>query len=737
MKTKEGEDMQKTVYKKHLLTIDISARTRQVIPTNTTFWTMDVETGKLKINFVSKNQPVNLTGTTVLLGFYFENGGSKLVDSKEGSVVIDDVQKGRCHVTMPSYLFNYSGSVLIHVYILYDDGKKLDCATVATDFERSWLDQELPEMEAYYVKRIEDWLAEIEIQTNEIKKDLESRLTNLRQEMISVQNQVQTIETQIAENNIVRQEEFDNLSATSRNVLKNSRIINLLANNNTTRPHSRETLTEAGITFLRIRNTGNGTIRDEISAYNALPFNQITENLGGKIVTLSHKVRFSSHIQQTFPIMCSLYGGAGAVGLPFDNMMAPNLCLDDRGWQTIAVTFQMPKFINEHTGIRFLVIGGVFDESDVNEAYIDYRDWSITLADDKWTPAPEDTFEIGGRNLLLDSNNIKLFQSFQGSQLIFEEDVEVEEWRATDATRVKTKDGSHQLKMVRTYQTPSLNNQSYITSVWIKNEGSHQVNVWGNLTSSGDRVVNPGEARRVVLRSTGNGVSHAQLQIRTDDPNHNLQFIMWRPKAEYGSKATDWTPAPEDLDFRDIAQMQKITQDDGTPLITVESNENVEEKVVQYGSGVYSINIAPGALGRPPGFEIGNLRGITVNQRSNGQGFILLRAGSQGRELVVGTLNNGILAWSEIPIGNLSVFDANVTRADQLVTERKITLTGDVTGTADFDGSSNIKINTTLTNRQFVEKMHQEIAKVNDLQKELEKLKVALRNLGIDYNNII
>jgi|GEM_PF-1344931 len=220
--------MPNTVYKNHLLTIDITARTRQVITTNTTFWTRDKETGMLNINFVSKNQPVNLIDATVLLGFYFNDGGSKIVDSKEGSVVIEDAQQGRCHVIMPSYKFDYSGAVLIHVYILYKNGKELDCATVATEFEKSWLDQELPQMEEYYVKRIEDWLAEIEVKTNTIKEELQVRLDDLRQEIIITQEHVQHIQEQIHANDIVTQEEFNNLPIRQRIRVRDWNVFNPL-----------------------------------------------------------------------------------------------------------------------------------------------------------------------------------------------------------------------------------------------------------------------------------------------------------------------------------------------------------------------------------------------------------------------------------------------------------------------------------------------------------------------------
>jgi len=244
------------VYKKHLLTIDISARTRQVITTNTTFWTRDIGTGKFSINFVSLNQPVDLTGAMVLLGFYFENGSSKLLDSEEGSVVIEDAQQGRCHVIMPSYQFDYSGPVLIHVYLYYDQDNQLDCATVATEFERSWIDQKLPEMELYYVKRIEDWLAEVEAETNKIKSELAARLNVLKQEIDIIQTQANDIQDQIKALDIVTQEEFNHLNLNARNMILNSHEIISQGNEidnqlvtMTIAPSQRSLLSNAEITF--------------------------------------------------------------------------------------------------------------------------------------------------------------------------------------------------------------------------------------------------------------------------------------------------------------------------------------------------------------------------------------------------------------------------------------------------------------------------------------------------------
>jgi len=133
--------------KQHELTINISPQSRSNITTNTTFFSMDVKTGKKIINFVQNNQPVDLTHATVKLGFELVGAEkSKVVDSKEGTVTIDNAQAGRCSVILPNHLCDYEGQVLIHVYITYEDGSSLDCGVIVTEFETSWLNRELIEM---------------------------------------------------------------------------------------------------------------------------------------------------------------------------------------------------------------------------------------------------------------------------------------------------------------------------------------------------------------------------------------------------------------------------------------------------------------------------------------------------------------------------------------------------------------------------------------------------------------
>ena len=127
--------------KQHELTINISAQTRGNIITNTTFFTMDIKTAKKIINFTHENKPGDLTNATVKLGFEFiSTNTSKIIDSKDGTVNVEDAQAGRCSVILPNHLYEYAGQVLVHVYITYEDGRSLDCGVIVTQFEKSWLD---------------------------------------------------------------------------------------------------------------------------------------------------------------------------------------------------------------------------------------------------------------------------------------------------------------------------------------------------------------------------------------------------------------------------------------------------------------------------------------------------------------------------------------------------------------------------------------------------------------------
>ena len=192
-------EQKKLAKKLHELTINVSSQSRTNMVTNTTFFTMDVGTAKKIINFTIENEPLDLTDATVMLAFDFvAEEKSKIIDSKDGSVVIEDAETGRCSVILPNHLYEYTGDVLVHVYVMFNDGRSLDCGVIVTRFEESWLDQELEEMTDFYVKRFEDLAREIETRVSEMREDIES----LRMDADQTRAQIEA-------NNIVTNEDFE------------------------------------------------------------------------------------------------------------------------------------------------------------------------------------------------------------------------------------------------------------------------------------------------------------------------------------------------------------------------------------------------------------------------------------------------------------------------------------------------------------------------------------------------
>ena len=179
--------MANQVNKQHELTINISAQSRTNLITNTTFFSMDVETAKKIINFTHNNAPVDLTDTTVLLAFEFVgNGSSKIIDSTDGSLVITNPELGQCEVILPNHFYEYTGQVLIHAYIKFNDGRSLDAGVIMTEFEESWLDKELEEMTDFYVRRFENLAEELRDHAAKLKNELNHRMDDIQKRLNEV-----------------------------------------------------------------------------------------------------------------------------------------------------------------------------------------------------------------------------------------------------------------------------------------------------------------------------------------------------------------------------------------------------------------------------------------------------------------------------------------------------------------------------------------------------------------------
>lgn len=160
-----------------------------------------------------------------------------------------------------------------------------------------------------------------------------------------------------------------------------------------------------------------------------------------------------------------------------------------------------------------------------------------------------DGIQIGGTNLLLNSAAKKL--TAYGNPTLDFETVAVPAWGASDAIRAYGTGGTTTVfgRLIG-YSVPamSLAGQNYAFSIYVKNNhASNAVKVSFN-TLAPAQTLQPGESKRVEAIGVGNGTNGIQFNFTRNAAGADFDVTYWRPKIEYGNKATDWSPAPEDVD---------------------------------------------------------------------------------------------------------------------------------------------------------------------------------------------
>ena len=145
--------------------------------------------------------------------------------------------------------------------------------------------------------------------------------------------------------------------------------------------------------------------------------------------------------------------------------------------------------------------------------------------------------------------------AYSDATLAFEDGVTVAEWGATDAIRCTGTGGT---KIIFgsisgiSVNSVSVSDQEYVYSIYVRNDGPEAISINNNLNRT--EYVQIGESRRVVLKGNGNGKSYLQFYFRTATAGNAIDITYWHPKIELGNVATDWSPAPEDVD-NDFAQL--------------------------------------------------------------------------------------------------------------------------------------------------------------------------------------
>lgn len=200
------------------------------IPTNTEFFSYDQRVAKKIINFQFKGEPLDLSEANIILGFDFVTAGQSVIfESADGSIKIEDPPSGKVYVMLPNDIYSYSGTVIIYVFVEFSNGQSLDYPAFSTEFQESWLDQDLDEMAQFYVKRFEDLRKLVleeaagidhdltgfedriqQIETDLASLDVESLVEEVAEEIrASMESRLSDIEERLEDNDVITQEMMD------------------------------------------------------------------------------------------------------------------------------------------------------------------------------------------------------------------------------------------------------------------------------------------------------------------------------------------------------------------------------------------------------------------------------------------------------------------------------------------------------------------------------------------------
>lgn len=207
----------------------------------------------------------------------------------------------------------------------------------------------------------------------------------------------------------------------------------------------------------------------------------------------------------------------------------------------------------------------------------------------KYTDKEIDNIEIGGKNLIPDSNDFSNYRGYSGTTREYETGIRVSEWSTNEATRLKFQNPNNRLYTTpQIYALPS----SIVTfSYWIKNIGDNPLKANYNglsiIERNDSQELQPNEAKRVIvtgkLRSNYDWFQH---QFRPVNDGDAIEFVIYRAQLEYGNKATDWTPAPEDITT--LIEQTRASLDENAEAYAQAKAQAAENAAKAHADGVLS-----------------------------------------------------------------------------------------------------------------------------------------------------
>ena len=158
--------------------------------------------------------------------------------------------------------------------------------------------------------------------------------------------------------------------------------------------------------------------------------------------------------------------------------------------------------------------------------------------------------QVGGRNLYPNSMHIGDFSGYLGSTCTIKRNIPVADWGAEDAISISAGYGTSILKsLVSIEPLQKVTGETVTFSIYVKNDDYTPVILFINgIDGVVSKTIEKYSIERVVFTGTyRKSYTWFQVQLRTITEGHSLNVTLWHPKLERGTIATDWTPAPEDV----------------------------------------------------------------------------------------------------------------------------------------------------------------------------------------------
>ena len=200
---------------------------------------------------------------------------------------------------------------------------------------------------------------------------------------------------------------------------------------------------------------------------------------------------------------------------------------------------------------------------------------STNPASYKWVELAN-SIEVGGVNILNNTNPMSNFITYQGSVLTYTQGVVVSEWKANDATNIKSTGGTGTSKAYKTTVLGiSTNGQSYTFSGYIENKSSTAITLAFNGMAPSINI-SANSKQFVVQKLTGNGVSTMMVALFTETAAENLDVNIWHWQYERGNVATDWSPIPAETTNK-ISDLANTVNSITYPVVSATQPVNPKE----------------------------------------------------------------------------------------------------------------------------------------------------------------